>query len=244
MKNCSLVIRERSAAFTVAELMVTVLIVATLASFILFGLNSVRAKQKQMVCMTHMRQLGTVILTYSVDHQNRLLPSVSGSNSAMNETPWYYVLDTEGILPANPRNPNNAGRALWGGNRKNMMACPSRSNAPHPVWVGGRHDLHFCLNQNPGFYNRVNTSTGPWRTLASIAAPGRTFLLAEANNYIGYPNGNNFAYPHSQGGGGMNLFFFDGHGEYFKGQLPVLAGSNQTSVPYSQISPEDSFPFF
>jgi len=241
---------DQRRAFTVLELLVSVMIVAILAALLVSGLGFIGSKQKQVVCMAHMRQLAATILMYSADHQSRLLPAVTGATAAMNSTPWYYILDTEGILPGNPKNPDNKGKALWGGERNSIMACPSRPDAPHPVWVGGKHDLHYCLNQNPGFFNRVNTSAGPWPTLASVKAPGRTFLLAEASNYLGYPDGKYFVYPHPhsgsdiQNGGGMNVVFFDGHGEYFKGRFPTLPGLNEASVRYGQITPEESFPFF
>lgn len=247
----SLKTSNRNRALTVLELLVVMVIFGILVSLLLSGVSSMRANGQQVVCMTHMRQLGEIILRYSAEHNGKLLPAVSGDDAQMNSTAWYYILDAEGMLPGNPKNPINEGKELWGGQRNSIMACPSRPDAPHSVWVGGKgHDLHYCVNQNPGFYNRVNTQAGAWPTLAKVTAPGRTFLLAEATTFVGSPDGKNFVYPHPHRGGdivngkGMNLFFFDGHSALLKQRLPVLPGRDQSSVPYDQISPEDSFPFF
>lgn len=242
-------IPPNSRAFTLIELLCTVGIIILLAAIIYPTVTSFKEKGNQTACLSHMREVGKAVLQYSVENNNRLLPCISGENSNMNSVAWYYILDTEGLLPGNPNNPKNAGVGLWGGRRNSIMACPSRPSPPNPYWVIGKHDLHFALNQNPGFLNRVNTKAGGWPTLARIKQPSRTFMLAEASSFSVNPDGQNLAYPHPhrgsdyQNGQGMNLVFYDGHCEYFKGEFPVLPGSS-TSVPYDKIKPEDSFPFF
>ena len=236
--------------FSLIELLVAIGIIAVLAALLFPAAKSFMERGKQASCLSHMRQVASIVFQYSADNNNRVLPAVSGQTDHMNEDTWYEVLDTSGLLPGNPGNPANAGLSLWGGKTGGIMACPSRDSAPYPYWVGAKHALHFSVNQHPGFFNRVNTTSGRWPTLAQIAKPSRTFLLAESSWVIAYPVWENLAYPHPRKvkdlkeGDGMNLVFYDGHSEYFKGKLPVLPGGNFTQIPYDQIPPENSFPWF
>ena len=167
----------------------------------------------------------------------------------MNDRTWYEELDEIGMLPGSPFAVPKTGPD-WAGAKNSIMACPSRNEPPYPHRVGGRHAIHYTVNQNPGFLNRVNTSEGNWPTLSAIAKPSRTFLLGEVTGMIGYPDGENFVYPHPRkgedlrNGKAMNLVFYDGHAEYFRGKLPALPGANYSVVPYESVPPEASFPWF
>lgn len=242
--------RPTERGFTLIELLAAIAIIVILAALLMSGISTLMETSRRTTCMAHMRQVAGLITQYSTDNSNRLLPAVSGKTDRMDEDAWYELLDTSGVLPGNPDNPNNKGSELWGGKMNSVMACPSRPQPPYPFWVGGRHALHYTVNQNPGFLNRVNTTTGPWPTLAQIKQLRRTFLLAESSFFLGYPDGQNLVYPHPHTGSdvangqGMNLVFYDGHAEYFKGRLPVLPGGDFTSIRYDQLSPDQSFPWY
>lgn len=242
--------RREERGFTLLELLTVIGIVFVLAALLFPTVGSFRENGRKSACLSHMRELANVIFQYSADNGNRILPTASGNNAWMNDTLWYELLDAEGYLAANPNNPNNRGADIWNGKRNSIMSCPARDRAPYSYWAGQKHDLHYCLNQNPGFLNRVNTSAGSWPTMAKVARPGSTFLLAEANFPVAYPNGDKLVYPHPRNGkaetegGGMNLVFFDGHAEYFKGRLPVIGGEDYSQVAYDSIPPEESRPWF
>lgn len=241
---------RKEGGLTLIELLITVGIIAALAALLLPVMASFQEKGKQASCLSHMREVARVVMQYSSENNNRVLPAVSGKTARMDENTWYEMLDEAGYLPGNPRNPDNAEASLWGGKMNSIMACPARDTAPFPYWQGAKHALHFTVNQHPGFFNRVNTETGQWPTLFQVKNPGRTFLLAESSFVIGYPNGDNMVYPHPrkgrnvEDGEGMNLVFYDGHAEYFKGKLPVLWPGSYAEIPYEQISPEESFPWY
>jgi prepilin-type N-terminal cleavage/methylation domain-containing protein len=245
-------IRGKNAArgVTLTEILVVLVIIAVLAALLFPAVTFFREKGNQTACLAHMRQLAAIILQYSTDNNNRVLPAASGQTDLMNEETWYEILDTSGLLPGNPNNPLNTGKSLWGGDKKGIMACPSRFSPPYPYWIGAKHALHYSVNQHPGFFNRANTTSGSWPTLFQVAKPARTFLLAESSFVIAYPDGENLAYPHPRNGkdlkegAGMNLVFYDGHSEYFKGKLPVLPGVDFTKIPYESIAPENSFPWY
>lgn len=233
-------------AFSLLELITVIGIVVIVAAFLFPAVGSFRESGKRTTCLSHMRGLASIVMQYSADHGNRILPAASGNNAWMNDNVWYELLDAEGYLPANPA----AGGDVWSGKRNSVMSCPSRDAAPLSYWAAQKHSLHYCLNQTPGFLNRVNTSAGGWPTLAKIPNPSRAFMLAEANAPVAYPNGDNLVYPHPRkgkketDGEGMNLVFFDGHAEYFKGRLPVLGGGDYSQIPYETIPPEKSFPWY
>lgn len=239
--------RSSSNAFTLLEMLVVVAIILLLAALLIPGMNMMKESANQTACLSHMKQVAAVINQYSADNNSRLLPAASGANNWMNDNVWYELLDESGLLPADPSKNQGDG---WGGKKNSIMSCPSRDAPPYPYTMGGKFALHFTVNQNPGFLNRVNTTVGNWSTLAKIARPSRTFMLAESTFVLGYPDGENLAYPHPRNGkpigegGGMNLVFYDGHAESFKGRLPVLPGSDYAHIPYDQISPENSFPWF
>ncbi len=237
-------------AVTLTEMLIVLVIVGVLAIIGFLGAGSLADKAQQTTCLSRMREVGMIVLRYSMENQQRVLPTVSGPNAFMNDVPWYAILDEQGLLPGNANNPRNVGEILWGGRRDSIMSCPTRPDVPNPTWVAKTHDLHFALNHHPGFLNRVNTTRGNWKRLTDIKHPGRTFLLAEAKTFLAYNDGTNFVYPHPSkrsdpyDGKGMNLFFFDGHSEYYQGRLPVLPGADFGAVPYAQIPPEKSFPHF
>jgi prepilin-type N-terminal cleavage/methylation domain-containing protein/prepilin-type processing-associated H-X9-DG protein len=233
------------AGFTLLELMAVVGIVVVLAALIFPTIGSMKETGQRSACLAHMRQVAGIVLQYSADNGSRVLPAASGANAWMNDNVWYELLDGEDYLIANATKPNT-----WSGKRNGIMSCPARDSAAFSYSAAGKHDLHYSLNQHPGFFNRVNTSEGGWPTLAKIPNPSRAFLLAESSFPIGYPNGENLVYPHPRKGKpvtegeGMNLVFFDGHAEYYKGRIPNLWGGDFGQIPYETIAPEDSFPWF
>lgn len=241
--------RARS-AFSLLELVIVIGIIVVLSALLFSAMRSIRERGNEATCLAHMRKLSVIVMQYSAENNSRLLPAASGASASVNDKVWYMILSEAGYIEGDPLKVNNAGRETWAGLRNSFMACPNRSEAPSAYWIKwGKHDLHYSVNQNPGFMNRVNTSTGPRPTLGRIANPGRTFLLAESTYALVYPNGDYAAYPHPRPSGdlsqgqGMNLIFYDGHAEKLKSRMPVLPGTF-VSVPYDTLSPEQSFPWW
>jgi len=234
--------------FTLIELLVTLLATALLASLIFSVSSSVLAQSRQAQCLAHMRQLGAVLLQYPADNNGSLIPALADTSSS-GGTPWYSILDTLGVLPGKP---TTAG--TWNGRKNSIMVCPARKDAP--LWNGNSAGatLHFGMNQFPGFLNRTGKAGTAYEAqygarygspkLARIVQPGRTMLIGEVTQTynVQTTESDKNAYMHPQVGAGMNLIFYDGHGEYFKGRLPDLGAT--TSIKASDWTPEQSFPFF
>ena len=234
--------RKADGGLTLVELLITVAIIGVLIAILIPAAASMQEAGKRTLCLSRMKQLSSVILGYSQENDQRILPSVMGAGGDMNDTAWYEVLDAKGELPGGLfRNPGQ-----WD---NSIMACPSRALPPAPHWMGGLGGIHYAVNQHPGFLNRASTTTGYWPRMMSVKHPSRTYLLAEARFFLVQNDAEFFVYPHpkkdSQNGkGGMNLVFFDGHAEYLKGKLPALPGAAYNAVPYDSIKPEDSFPWY
>lgn len=58
----------RQSGFTLAELLVVIVIIAILASISATGIQSAREKARQTSCMSNLRQFGAAIVTYRSDH--------------------------------------------------------------------------------------------------------------------------------------------------------------------------------
>lgn len=77
--------------FTLVELLITIAIIAILASLLLPALHKVRARGRQVNCVSNQKQYGVAYLQYSVDY-NDFVCSVM-DNASKPETYWFYKLE-------------------------------------------------------------------------------------------------------------------------------------------------------
>jgi prepilin-type N-terminal cleavage/methylation domain-containing protein len=240
--------RSTGRGFSLIELLVVVTVLGILVALLFPAYKSVVAHAKQAQCLGHMRQLGGLILQYSTDNNGNLLPSLADTSSS-GGTPWYSLLDSSGLLIGKPAAPGT-----WNNQRNSIMTCPARQDVP--LWSGNSAGatLHYGMNQFPGFLNRTGKDGTVYATqyaskygypkIARIIQPHRTMLIGEITQTynVQTTESDKNMYPHPELRSGMNLIFYDGHGEYFKGVLPDLGAA--TSIKASDWEPEQSFPFF
>ncbi len=217
-------------AFTLTEALVCIVILGVLIAVLFTTSKVIREKTQGVQCMQNLRQLGQILLTYSTDHQQTLLPGIRYDSEMRNDgPPWYFELDEKGYLPA----------ASWEGAQSSIMRCPTRAaqgEAAPTLWY---RSLNYGMNFFPGVINATDPHTGPVR-LSQIRHPHRTALAAEVKDqYLLYPWENpHTAYPHD---GSLNIVFVDGHVEAVKGPIPAVIYSPSTA---DHILVEDPFPFF
>jgi prepilin-type processing-associated H-X9-DG protein/prepilin-type N-terminal cleavage/methylation domain-containing protein len=84
---------SRFLGFTLIELLVVVAIIAVLIALLLPALGQARESAKNMVCQSHLRQLGQVVTLYSEDNNGSLLPGFIFKNVTTGyDQYWFYSL--------------------------------------------------------------------------------------------------------------------------------------------------------
>ena len=67
---------ERRRAFTLIELLVVISIIALLLSILMPGLKRAKDLAKRTICATRLRQVGTAMVNYSLDYDDKLPDSL------------------------------------------------------------------------------------------------------------------------------------------------------------------------
>jgi prepilin-type N-terminal cleavage/methylation domain-containing protein len=76
-------IRDGRPAFTLIELLVVIAIIAILAALLLPALQNAKEKGKQAVCMSNMRQIYLVLMSYAADNNNWFPPVMYGDATTL-----------------------------------------------------------------------------------------------------------------------------------------------------------------
>lgn len=203
-------------------------IIAILAGLLLPSLNQAREKARSIACVNNQRQVSSVLIHYSLDFNDYLLPAnsnkaASGWNAARI---WCYFL-----VPKNLGGyTGNAGyeifntNLLWSKSKRQPWHCPTEE-----AWgqvSGGTVFTDFGLNSNTTGYG----ISLDWKKTSWIKTPSRRVWLGDTNPNTGYFgitashfNSNQTLSPrHNKN---VNFVMHDGHSERFNlYKLPVKAG--------------------
>ena len=191
-------------AFTLLELLVTVAVLAILASLILPALGRAKDRGRAIVCLNNLRQWSLATQLYALDHDDFLPPEgTPNPGESSTNSGWYIQLPRQLDLPRyhdmrwRTNAAVNPGWSVW--------ICPA-----NPRRSNGRNLFHYCLNAH---LNGTADDNRPVR-MASLSGHSQLVWLFDSKNLpaVGY-----WGYVHTNlHNGGANFTFLDGHARRFQ----------------------------
>lgn len=216
--------RSRSTGFTLIELLVVIAIIAILAAILFPVFAQAREKARAISCASNLKNLGTAVLMYAQDYDERLPLSAAPIATPPYFLNWHDIID-----------PYVKNKQIW--------LCPSSSIPAKDA--NGKPSSHFGYNAY--YLNGIrldfsNVATAGGVSLGAIPEPADTVLLTDAraskaNSYCG-PDGK-YLLPPSQADAdcwgrpdarhteGVNVQWIDSHvkwmrpSQFYSGQNPV-----------------------
>lgn len=196
--------------FTLTELLVVITIIVILVAISFSVVGKMRERGKSMVCIGNLRQLGSAIITYSADHNDRLLPLQGNKEDGSRGDIWPMILAKAGYLWDTPNiGPPPCGKGIW--------TCPSCDFMSNAYGAYGIVEGIFTYPENAG--------SGP-KLMSSIGRPSATWLVGDAMQgkdpkkgwYAIWKNPASWASGHGpaegrHGSKRTNVCMFDGHVE-------------------------------
>ncbi|MCX7010942.1 MAG: type II secretion system protein [Kiritimatiellaeota bacterium] len=227
---------EARRAFTLIELLVVIAIIATLMALLLPSLWGAREKAKRARCASNCRQVGTLLISFSVGNRDSLSfgPWRSGE--------WLWDVDRPTFLPIFTN--SGAARAIW--------YCPSLVefsgfslekawNFPNCTVLGYWMGVSRTRNGVPDTKGRMVQATADDQEvnvlinrLGNLTQPARTMLAAcptisQGQDFSGFMGSSGYIHrpPHMSGDvpDGGNVMNADGHlawVPYTKNGQPVM----------------------
>ncbi len=233
-------ILRRRHGFTLVELLVVIAIIAVLAAIIFPVFASAMERGRMATCQSNLRQIGIAIDMYTQDYDG-LYPCTGNFQLWMGRY-WRWPLKPYMALSGNP----NGGNLLKSdSNSRNVLLCPSDSDAA-AKFDGTSYSYSMSCYISP---DTINTMTSFTRTYvapgpecvpqneASVAYPGQKIIVAEwTSNHESPKTANLWSW-----GGGRACLFADGHVKYLKSKqiLPANDGFPDINLTHDGILGRD-----
>lgn len=195
---------KRSAAFTLVELLMVIVVLSLLGSLILPALAHAKARVRAIACLNNLRQWGVATHLYTLDNNDYLPPDgTPNPGPSATNVGWYIQLPATLGLP-------RYHDLAW---RTNAAIEPDRS-----LWIcpankrrsNGRNLFHYCLNEH---VNGTGENAHPLR-LGAVEQPSTLVWLFDTKN-LPAVGGWSFV-PTNLHNAGAQFVFLDGHPARFQ----------------------------
>jgi len=236
-------------AFTLAELLCSVAIIATLAALSLAGLSQMKPVMQGVYCSNSLRQLGAATSLYLADHSHKCFAyEKPGPNGEL----WYFGFETYGSMDSaeGDRVVDETQSPLYpyimqvGG----VEICPAFPYNSLSLWKPKYQGASWGYGFNT-FLSNVNVLT--------VQHPAQVLLFgdcAQVNTFQSpasashpmleefYMINNVFQTIHFRHGGQANILFLDGHVEKFN-MAPGTLDTRLPSANVGRITPPGSMQY-
>lgn len=172
--------RRFSTGFTLVELLVVIVIIATLASLTFLGFSRMRAAGDRAAAVAIMRQLQIANMGYAIDNNSQYVPIAEKDKDGGLSMEWYRNPKFRAYLSGNPNDTEKSGAE--------MLVAPS--SVLDPIVVRKKQRQWDRLSASYG----INSTGLTWPTndqsppmsfrISQVANPGRTAFIASATNYM------------------------------------------------------------
>ncbi|MDD7983973.1 prepilin-type N-terminal cleavage/methylation domain-containing protein [Lentisphaera marina] len=170
--------------FTLIEVLVVVAIIGILASLLLPVLSSARAKSKQAVCMSQLKQLGIALYNYLDDNDAYFPYTRKVSNNDI--VTWDDLIS--GYDGRDPMTFSEMKLAVITADQDSeLYRCPADDIAGHNGNIKRSYAISMLRNNDnirPGISGGQNQAYEVSRQITAISAPSETILLSENFNKI------------------------------------------------------------
>lgn len=212
---------RRSSGFTLIELLIVIAIVAVLAAISFTLATKIKSKAQSAVCASNMRQVGTAMLEFAMDNQNKL-PPMSGISPKTGKPAGIWPLlmaSCDYLWDSSTLGTPKTGEGVWA-----CPACTQPDGAHGGYGVAEETVIQYAQRVSQTNERIGRTELGSLR-LWQIQDPSRTWLLGDAalkpdklqqSWYAVWPDPDKWSNGHTPAerhGGKVHVCMVDGHME-------------------------------